>query len=279
VRENQRACPERLPRAKPTGSRRVGGVDLGSRTTKLVILERGEARLRDLKVVAFDITDTAPDIADRALKLLEGHDPARIVATGYGRHLAAAHFAHEVITEITAYALAARHLFPDCRTVIDVGGQDSKAIALDERGGCRRFEMNDRCAAGTGRFLEIMARALGFSTESFGDAALEAEGAVAISSTCTVFAESEVISLLAQGQDAHSIALGIHEAIADRLVAMVRRIGVQPEVVFAGGVAHNPCIARLLGERLGLDIRIPDNPQIVGALGAALHAAQLEAGQ
>ena len=247
--------------------RQVAGVDLGSRTTKVVILE-------NRNVVAFRITDTGPDMTARALALLEGYQPARIVATGYGRHLAAAAFAHDVITEITAYARGAVHLVPGCRTVIDVGGQDSKVIALDDRGGFRDFEMNDRCAAGTGRFLEIMAKALGFSIESFGAAALEADEPIAISSTCTVFAESEVISIVAEGKDVRSIALGIHQAIVDRLIAMVRRVGARPEVVFAGGVALNPCIARMLGDRLGQEMRIPENPQLVGALGAALHAAE-----
>jgi len=245
----------------------VAGVDLGSRTTKLVVLEQG-------RVIAFKITDTGPDMTARALGLLEGFEPARIVATGYGRNLAAAEFADDVITEITAYALGALHLFPECRTVIDVGGQDSKAIALDDHGGFRDFEMNDRCAAGTGRFLEIMARALGFSIESFGPAACQATRPVAITSTCTVFAESEVISLIARGEQVAGIALGIHQAIVDRLVAMARRVGVRPQAVFAGGVALNPCIGRLLGERLGLEIHIPENPQMLGALGAALRAAE-----
>jgi len=246
---------------------RFAGVDLGSRTTKVVVLEDG-------RVIAFRITDTGPDMTARARGLLEGFHPARIIATGYGRNLAAADFADAVVTEITAHAVGARHLFADCRTVIDVGGQDSKAIALDEHGGFRDFEMNDRCAAGTGRFLEIMARALGFSIESFGAAACEAKEAVAITSTCTVFAESEVISLIAGGADARSIALGIHQTIVERLAAMARRIGARPEVIFAGGVARNPCIARLLGERMGMAIRVPDNPQMVGALGAALRAAE-----
>jgi predicted CoA-substrate-specific enzyme activase len=246
----------------------VAGVDLGSRTTKVVILEQRE-------VVAFRIADTAPDMTARARGLLEGFAPARIVATGYGRNLAAADFADAVVTEITAHAVGARHLFPACRTVIDVGGQDSKAIALDEHGLFRDFEMNDRCAAGTGRFLEIMARALGFSVDDFGAAACEAKQAIVLSSTCTVFAESEAISLLAGGADVGSIALGIHQTIVERLAAMARRIGAWPEVVFAGGVARNPCIARLLGARLGTAVRVPDTPQMVGALGAALHARSM----
>jgi predicted CoA-substrate-specific enzyme activase len=244
----------------------VAGVDLGSRTTKVVILEGHN-------LVAFRITDTGPDMTARALALIEGYQPARIVATGYGRHLAAAQFAHDVVTEITAYARGALHLFPGCRTVIDVGGQDSKVISLDESG-VRDFEMNDRCAAGTGRFLEITARALGFAIESFGAAALEAGAPVAITSTCTVFAESEVISLVAQGKDVRGIALGVHQSIVDRLIAMVLRVGARPPIVFAGGVALNPCITRILGERLEQDIHVPEQPQIVGALGAALHAAE-----
>jgi len=256
--------------AKPDFTNRhaqVAGVDLGSRTTKVVVMQ-------DRRVVGSALTDTGPDMTARALRLLEPYHPARIAATGYGRHLAAASFARDVITEITAYALGARRLFPDCRTVIDVGGQDSKAISLDEQGGFRDFEMNDRCAAGTGRFLEIMARALGFSVESFGQAALEADHPVSVSSVCTVFAETEVISLIAQDENPRNIALGLHHAIADRLVAMVTRVGARPQVVFAGGVAHNPCIVRLLGKRLRVEILVPQEPQLVGALGAALHAAE-----
>jgi predicted CoA-substrate-specific enzyme activase len=256
------------------GRGQVAGVDLGSRTTKVVVME-GD------RIVGSALTDSGPDMAACARKLLEPYAPAHIVATGYGRHLAAAAapttsgpLAHDVITELTAYALGARRLFPECRTVIDVGGQDSKAIALDERGGFRDFEMNDRCAAGTGRFLEIMARALGFTVESVGQAALEADHPVRISSVCTVFAETEVISLIAQGEGPRNIALGIHHAIAERLVAMVARIGARPPVVFAGGVAHNPCIRRLLAERLGVELQVPAEPQLVGALGAALRAGE-----
>ncbi len=271
------------------GRDQVAGVDLGSRTTKVVVME-GD------RIVGSGLTDSGPDMAACARKLLEPYAPAYIVATGYGRHLAARPsgppsrprrglgtaaaaggslpLAHDVITEISAYTLGARRLFPECRTVIDVGGQDSKAIALDERGGFRDFEMNDRCAAGTGRFLEIMARALGFTVESVGQAALEADHPVRISSVCTVFAETEVISLIAQGEEPRNIALGIHHAVADRLVAMVARIGARPVVVFAGGVALNPCIRRLLAERLGVELHVPAEPQLVGALGAALRAGE-----
>jgi predicted CoA-substrate-specific enzyme activase len=139
-----------------------------------------------------------------------------------------------------------------------------------------RFEMNDRCAAGTGRFLENMAHALGMSVEGFGPHALSANGqAVRISSMCTVFAESEVVSLIARGEDSRRVALGLHQAIVDRVGGMIRRVGVQDRFVFAGGVALNPCLQRLFSQALEVSLTVPDDPQVVGALGAALHAASV----
>jgi predicted CoA-substrate-specific enzyme activase len=178
-----------------------------------------------------------------------------------------------VISEIKAYGLGAYHLYTDVGTVLDIGGQDSKVIRVGDGGRVLRFEMNDRCAAGTGRFLENMAHALGMTIGAFGPHALEANGQpVRISSMCTVFAESEVVSLIARGEDSHRVALGLHQAIVDRVGGMVRRVGVEARFVFAGGVAQNPCLQRLFAESLGIPITVPDEPQIVGALGAALHA-------
>ena len=164
--------------------------------------------------------------------------------------------------------------------MLDVGGQDSKVILVGPDGQVVRFEMNDRCAAGTGRFPENMARALGLNVDRFGEHALAAEGEpVQISSVCTVFAESEVVSLIGRGEDSRCVALGIHRAIARRLGAMVRRVGVRERFVFAGGVAHNPCLRRLLAEELDVPLTVPHSPQTVGALGAAVYAAeQLERG-
>jgi (R)-2-hydroxyacyl-CoA dehydratese activating ATPase len=156
--------------------------------------------------------------------------------------------------------------------VIDIGGQDSKAIRV-KAGKVEEFEMNDRCAAGTGRFLEVMAHALGFTIDGFGARALAAGSAASINSMCTVFAESEVITLLAKGESADSIALGLHRSILNRLYSLLGRVGVEPEVVFAGGVARNPCMIALLQERLQTRLRIPEQPQHVGALGAALSSA------
>jgi predicted CoA-substrate-specific enzyme activase len=183
----------------------------------------------------------------------------------------------EVISEIQAHAQGARFLYPDARTVIDVGGQDSKAIALTPQGRVLKFEMNDRCAAGTGRFLETMAQALGLTVEEFGDFALGADGpSVRINSMCTVFAESEVVSLLARNQDGRRIALGLHEAITERVANLGRRVGCQERTVFSGGVALNRGVVKLLGDRLGVALTVPPQPQIIGALGAALYAEKRE---
>jgi len=244
---------------------KVAGIDIGSRTIKLVLLENGT-------LSNFRIIDTEHDPLAQSKKLISRYKVDVVVATGYGRHLAKTHFADKIITEIKAYALGAHHLFPKCRTIIDVGGQDSKVIRVDENGHMEDFEMNDRCAAGTGRFLEVMAKTLGFKVEEFGVEALKAKHSVNISSTCTVFSESEVISLISSGANRRDIALGVHQAIVSRLAAMVNKIGPKEDVVFAGGVAKNSCIAHLLGEKLGMKLFIPNEPQIVGALGAALTA-------
>jgi predicted CoA-substrate-specific enzyme activase len=247
----------------------AAGLDIGSRTIALVIWD-GEG------VVRADVVDTGTDPLGNARALLEGQSYDRLVATGYGRHLAAEReLADEVISEIKAYGLGAYHLYPDAGTVLDIGGQDSKVIRVGPGGRVLRFEMNDRCAAGTGRFLENMARTLGMSVDAFGPHALEAGGQpVRISSICTVFAESEVVSLIARGEDSHRVALGLHQAIVDRVGGMVRRVGVSERFVFAGGVAYNPCLHRLFAEALGIPITVPDDPQTVGALGAALYAWQ-----
>lgn len=245
----------------------VAGLDIGSRTIALVEWD-GE------QIVRSEVVDTGIDPLRNARALVDGRQYDYLVATGYGRYLAAEQaLASEVISEIKAYALGAYHLFPDVGTVLDIGGQDSKAIQVGPGGRVLRFEMNDRCAAGTGRFLENMAHALGLAVEDFGPHALAARGgSVRISSTCTVFAESEVVSLIARGEDGHRVALGLHQAIVDRVVAMIHRVGVRERFVFAGGVARNPCLQLLFAQSLGLSLTVPADPQTVGALGAALHA-------
>jgi len=246
----------------------VAGLDIGSRTIAL-------AEWDGAQVVRAEVVDTGTDPVANSRRLIQGRAYDRLVATGYGRHLAAERaLADEVITEIKAYAIGARRLIPDVQTVLDVGGQDSKVILVRPDGGVARFEMNDRCAAGTGRFLENIAQALALSVEEFGWHALAAAGeAVRLSSMCTVFAESEVVSLIGRGEDSRRVALGVHRAIVSRLAAMVRRVGLSERFVFAGGVAHNPCLRQLLAEELGVPVTVPASPQTVGALGAALYAA------
>lgn len=195
----------------------------------------------------------------------------RLTATGYGRYLAQSYLTCPVITEIKAYALGAQRLYPECKTIIDIGGQDSKVIGASG-GRVVDFEMNDRCAAGTGRFLEIMAATLGYTIDEIGANAMQTNHAATINSMCTVFAESEVITLLSKGEKPKNIALGVHTAIINRILALSGRISLDDDIVFAGGVAKNPCMVELLGNRLKTKIFVPDEPQIVGAIGAALAA-------
>jgi len=186
------------------------------------------------------------------------------------------HYECRVISEIKAFARGASLLFPGCRAVLDIGGQDTKVIALDDTGRVIRFEMNDKCAAGTGRFLEIMAAALQYKVGDFGKAALKAEKAEKVSSMCTVFAESEVISLLTRGSRREEVALGIHHAIGQRVSGMLGRLPAFTSLVFAGGVAYNHCIADYMERSLGVQLLIPADPQIVGALGAAAEVSGYE---
>lgn len=242
-------------------------MDIGSRSIELVLLE-GD------RMVDWAKAPTTFDPLAQCCRLLKEVRVAKLVATGYGRKLALEHlqdFEVTAITEIQAYALGARHLAPEARTVLDIGGQDTKAIALTPDGKVARFEMNDRCAAGTGKFLEFMALALQVPLEEFGAFALQADRRLQISSMCTVFAESEATSLMARGESPANIALGLHLAIVQRTLAMLRRVGEEPPLLFAGGVAHNVCVRALLEESLGQEIIVPPNPDLVGALGAALH--------
>jgi predicted CoA-substrate-specific enzyme activase len=248
------------------------GIDIGSTSGEALILDGDN-------IVAWSLVDTgynsrrAADLAlDSVLAKTELSrdqlDP--IVATGYGR--IAVTFADQHVTEISCYARGIHYLYPEVQTVIDIGGQDSKVVAVGPRGRPLDFAMNDKCAAGTGRFLEVMARALQLELNELGPSALRARRAANISSTCTVFAESEVISLVAEGVDREEIVAGLCHAIAQRVGAMARRVGVEAPVAFAGGVAKNVGVIRALEEALGEKLIVPKEPQVVGALGAALVA-------
>jgi (R)-2-hydroxyacyl-CoA dehydratese activating ATPase len=245
---------------------KYAGIDIGSRTIELVVVDQAGEIVLSLQ------TNTGFDPMQEAKKLINGVHYDRIMATGYGRNLFEISFDAPTVTEIKAHARGARAFFPATQTVLDIGGQDSKAIALFENGKVKKFEMNDRCAAGTGKFLEIMAKTLGFNIEDFGREALMAGKDLNISSMCTVFAESEVTSLIAKGQSRREIARGLHTSVIRRAAGMINRVSSEGDIVFTGGVAKNPCMRALLEEKLGRRILLPDEPQSVGALGAALLA-------
>lgn len=241
------------------------GVDLGSRTVKIASFFEGS-------LTAHEIIESGFQPHKQAEELLKKYPAQRVVATGYGRHLAQKHFAEEVITEIKAHALGARHFFPDCRLILDIGGQDSKVITLNKDGKVLNFKMNDKCAAGTGRFLEIMAQSLGYALEEFGPAAETSCQPVPINSMCAVFAESEVISLKNHGTPPNDIARSIHLSVIDRVAGMLERAGLSEYVVFTGGVAKNKFLVSTLSERLGIPVKVPEFPDAVGAIGAAIYA-------
>ncbi|PLX87553.1 MAG: 3-hydroxyacyl-ACP dehydratase [Desulfuromonas sp.] len=247
------------------------GVDLGSRTIKLVAVKDGQ-------MLQNRVVESGFEPHRQALALLEDFRPSKVVATGYGRHLAARHFADSVVTEIKAHAMGARHLFPDCRTILDVGGQDSKVISLTKDGRVANFQMNDKCAAGTGRFLEIMAGSLGYGLDEFGQAAVRSDQTVPINSMCAVFAESEVVSLKNRGLPPQDIARSIHLSVVERVAGMLARLGITGELVFSGGVANNGFLVKQLEKHLGVPVHVPEAPAVVGALGAALQAESVCSG-
>ncbi len=246
---------------------RFAGIDIGSRSIELVIIENGS-------IVLSKETDTGFDPVTSADTLIQKVEYDTIIATGYGRNLFEISFDGDTVTEIKAHAKGARHLFPDAESILDIGGQDSKVIDMNPSGKVIKFEMNDRCAAGTGKFLEIMATSLGFSIDAFGKAALEPENLLEINSMCTVFAESEVTSLVARGYDRKEIAKGLHHSIIKRAVSMINRVSNGNNIVFTGGVAKNPCMVTLLENTLQKTILVPEKPQMTGALGAALIAKE-----
>jgi len=253
----------------------VAGVDVGSLCTKAVIMETAG------KMVSYSILRSgsmyqgaAETCFAQALEKagLKPDDISYIVSTGYGR--ARVPFANGEVTEITCHARGAKWFFPEVHTVIDIGGQDSKVIQVDDRGQAVRFVMNDKCAAGTGRFLEVMAMALGLELEDMSDLSMKAQQDIEVSSMCTVFAESEVISLFASGCDKADIAAAIYKAIARRITGLVGQLGLKEKVAMSGGVAKSIGLVKALEGKLGTKLHIPEEPQIVGAWGAALIAGE-----
>ena len=207
------------------------GIDVGSITTKAAVVEDGKLISDRIIKTGFNAKDAGKTVFDDILADLGVPVSAidGIISTGYGRN--SIDFAHKAVTEITCHAVGAHHLANDVRSIIDIGGQDSKAISIDENGGVKNFAMNDKCAAGTGRFLEVMANALQVDLEEFGKISLNAKRPSKISSLCTVFAESEVISLISKGEKRENIIAGIHESIASRVVAMSNRVGMTAPII------------------------------------------------
>jgi predicted CoA-substrate-specific enzyme activase len=252
----------------------VAGIDIGSLSTEVVILDEGKI----LSEIIIPTGANSKTAAEKAMRMgleksgLSQDKLQHIIATGYGR--VSAPFAHDKVTEITCHGRGAFYLDPGVRSVIDIGGQDSKVIRLNSHGKVIDFVMNEKCAAGTGRFLEVMAHALEIDLSEMSQLAQQAKRAVTISSMCTVFAESEVVSLIAEGRPLEEIVKGIIASIVERTVAMAHRVGLEENVMMTGGVAKNAAVVKELQESLGMKITVPREPQIVGALGAALLAEE-----
>jgi predicted CoA-substrate-specific enzyme activase len=254
----------------------VAGIDIGSITTEALLFDKEKG------ILGYTILQTGADSKKTAEIALEKvlADPAKhasdvsyIISTGCGRKRAT--FAKEAITEITCIAKGVNYLFPEARTIIDIGGQDTKVIRVNEKGRVVEFEMNDKCAAGTGRFIEVMAKALNVDLDRIGDISLQHKKDLTISSICTVFAESEVISLVSEGEELEDILYGIHRAIADRTMGLINRLGgIQKDVIMAGGVAKNIGVVKALEKVMDTSLKIYVEPQIVGALGAAILALE-----
>jgi predicted CoA-substrate-specific enzyme activase len=249
------------------------GLDIGSITSKAAVLRDDEILGTQLIMTGYNAQKAGEQVFSDALAALglKQDQVDRIIATGYGRKSIG--FAQKAVTEITCHAAGAHFLSPNIRSVVDIGGQDSKAIVIDAGGKVKDFAMNDKCAAGTGRFLEVMARALEVDLDAFGGMSLKADRAAAISSLCTVFAESEVISLISKGERRENIVAGIHESIAARVMAMSKRIGVKAPIMMTGGVAKNIGVVKALEQKLETEIAVSENAQMTGAIGAALIAA------
>lgn len=249
------------------------GIDVGSITTKAVIIDdAGELCAAQVVKTGAQQKKALADAVSAAYEeaKVSASDIIYTVATGYGRKNVP--HADRVVTEITAHAYGVRHFFPDSRVIIDIGGQDTKVIGLMESGEVDDFVMNDKCAAGTGRFLEVMAQIIDVPLAEFGDRALKHTKGLTINSTCTVFAESEVISLISREETLEDIAYAIHSSVVDRIISLAKKIHQHGAVTLSGGVSKNSAIRTLIADRLKVEVHLSDNPQIIGALGAAILA-------
>jgi predicted CoA-substrate-specific enzyme activase len=251
----------------------AAGVDVGSTQTKAVIIDE------DRNIVGRSLLDTGANVIKAAessyVAALEGagideREVEYVIGTGYGRYRVT--FGNSQVTEISCHGRGAVHLFPETRTVVDMGGQDTKAIAVNEKGEIVDFCMNDKCAAGTGRFLGAAAAALDIPLDDLGAVSLQSTKPIKISTTCTVFAESEVLAWIGKGKKIEDILWGVHKSIASRSAGLMRRVGINDEITFTGGVTRNVGMVKALEEKLDKHLNINDDCHYMGALGAALFA-------
>lgn len=251
------------------------GVDIGSTMTKTVLMGTNGKVLSAIK------GPTGPEhrqLANEVMKMaleqagLQLEDISYVVATGYGRLNVP--FADRQITELTCHARGVSSLFPNVRTAIDIGGQDAKCMKINN-GKLLNFAMNDKCAAGTGRFLEVIAATLGIKLEDLGDISLKSAKKVEISNLCTIFAQQEIVARLSEGEKPEDIIAGLHDALSSRVAALAHRLKIEPDVVLTGGVAKNLGIVKAMKENLGCELLVPEDPLLTGAMGAAILAKEL----
>jgi predicted CoA-substrate-specific enzyme activase len=270
----------RIPRLKTEAKVRdkrmlVAGIDVGAATAKTVILGDGEILGYSISPTGHDVKFATNKVIKEALKKAglstSTNSLDYVVSTGYARE--SIEFTNKTVTEIICHAMGAHFMIPSTRFIIDMGGQDSKAIEVDSQGNVTNFVMNDKCAAGTGRFLEVMAQVLEVgSISDMGPIALKSKEPCHISSTCTVFAETEVVVLRAEGKNRNDLIAGVHKAVASRVAVMASSLTFRSDAVFTGGVAKNVGVKKFLEQDIGMELLVPDEPQIIGALGAALFA-------
>ena len=251
------------------------GVDIGSTMTKVVVTDQAGDLVSIIKgPTGAEHRQLANEVMRQALEQagLQIDDVSYIVATGYGRLNVP--FADRQITELSCHARGVSSLFPDARTAIDIGGQDAKCMKIDN-GKLVSFVMNDKCAAGSGRFLEVTAATLGIKLEDMGEISLKATEKIQISNLCTIFAQQEVVALLSRGEKLENIIAGLHDALASRVAALARRLGIEPDLVLTGGVAKNIGMVKAMKESLNCEILVPEEPLVTGALGAAILANEI----
>jgi len=252
-----------------------GGCDVGSTTGKAVIMNRRTMVASAIIPSEIDPEETAVSVLEKACSQVQGlssyKDLAYLVGTGYGRNEVP--FAHENISEISCHAMGVFHCSPEIKTIVDIGGQDMKTITVNHDGSVLEFAMNDKCAAGTGRFYEAMARVFRMDLDRFSALSLQARNVIPVTSQCSVFAESEVISLLAKRNPPEDIAAGIQAAVSKRCFTLLKRIGMKPLVTVTGGCAKNQGLIKSLSRIINMQVTpLPIDPQIIGALGAAVFA-------